>query len=266
MLVDSHCHLNYPDFMEQEGIAEIISRAKSVGVGHMLTICTKLEEFPDILKLTDEFDILDCTVGTHPHHADEGEALNVTTQQLVDLAQHPRVVGIGETGLDYFYETAPKEEQKESLIKHIHACLELDLPIIIHARDADDDMARILKEEGQGKLRGVMHCFSSGRGLAEAALDLGLYISMSGIVTFKNAEDLREIVREVVPLDRLLVETDAPYLAPIPNRGKRNEPSFVIHTAEKVAELKGNNLDEIVTATTDNFYKLFTKSKRRVLI
>jgi len=262
MLIDSHCHLNYPDF-EEEGVKAVLERAKMAGIDQALTINVKVSEYDQLIKLTDEHPMLDCTVGTHPHHANEDDEMTVTTEKLIELAQHPRVVAIGETGLDYFYETAPKAEQKDSLKRHIAACLELDMPIIIHSRDADEDMAWILADEGQGKLRGVMHCFSSGPMLAQAALNLGFYISISGIVTFKKSEELQEIVRDIVPLDRILVETDAPYLAPIPHRGKRNEPAFVTHTAEKVAELKEVSPEYLAHTTTENFFTLFNKAKRR---
>ncbi len=264
MLVDSHCHLNFPDFLDHEGVGQIVANANEAGVKHMVSICTKMSEFDQIFDLTMAHDALDCSVGIHPHEADEEGERDYPLEQLIAKAKHPRVIAIGETGLDYFYETAPKQQQRDSFIKHIHACLELDMPIIIHSRDADEEMAEILKSEGQGKLRGVMHCFSSGPGLAKAALDLGFYISMSGIVTFKKADELRDIVQNIVPVDKLLVETDAPYLAPVPFRGKRNEPAFVTHTAAKVAEIKGMSAEEIAKITTDNFYRLFDKAERRL--
>ena len=262
MLVDSHCHLDYDNFAE-EGLETVVARARDVGVQQMLTICVRISEFDRVLKTAEASPYLDCTVGTHPHQADEAAEKKFSKDDIVKLAQNPNVVGIGETGLDYFYETAPRVAQKENFRKHIQAAIELDLPIIIHSRNADEDMIQMLCDEGQGKLRGVLHCFSSGPDLAKAALDLGFYISISGIVTFKKAEELREIVRSIVPLDRLLVETDAPYLAPVPMRGKTNEPSFVVHTAKVVAELKNVNEEELATQTTENFFQLFTKAERR---
>ena len=264
MLVDSHCHLDFDAFAE-EGVPAVVNRARSEGVGQMLTICCRIAEFDKILATVDQSEFLDCTVGTHPHQADEAPEMAFITADIVEKAQHPRVVGIGETGLDYFYDNAPRDIQKQNLKKHIQACLETDLPIIIHSRDSDEDMAEILKSEGQGKLRGVMHCFSSGPELAKAALDLGFYISISGIVTFKKADDLRDIVRDIVPLDRLLVETDSPFLAPVPMRGKTNEPSYVVHTAKAVADLKGVSVDELTEITTNNYFDLFTTSQRRAL-
>jgi|TARA_B100001971_G_C18140842_1_gene510316 TatD DNase family protein len=265
MLVDSHCHLDFEDF-EAEGVPAIVNRAREAGVGQMLTICCRVTEFEShILKTVEQSEFLDCTVGTHPHQADEEPELAYLASDLVEYSKHPRVVGIGETGLDYYYDNAPRDIQKKNLEKHIEACLETDLPIIIHNRMSDDDMADILKNAGEGRLRGVLHCFSSGADLAKTALDLGFYISMSGIVTFKKAEDLRDIVKDIVPLDRLLVETDSPYLAPVPKRGKTNEPSYVVHTAKLLSELKGVSETELANITTENYFKLFTKSQRRAL-
>jgi len=261
MLVDSHCHLDFKDFAE-EGIAEVVNRANAASVDHMVTISIKVSEFDKVKSVAESFDCIDCTVGTHPHYASEIAEQSVTKEQLIKLSQHPKVIGIGETGLDYYYDYAVHEDQKKSLSKHIEVCLETGLPIIIHSRDADEDMARILKEEGQGQLTGVMHCFSSSQALAEAALDLGFYISLSGIVTFKKSDELRDIARNV-PLDKILVETDSPYLAPMPNRGKRNEPAFVVDTARKVAEIKEVSEEELAQITTDNFYRLFTKAERK---
>jgi len=262
MLIDSHCHLDDEKFAE-EGVTNIVARARDAGVSQMLTICCDIAEFDDILKTALQSDYLDCTVGTHPHSADLEAEKKFTAQDIINYTKHDLVVGIGETGLDYFYDNAPREAQKKNLEKHIEACLETDLPIIIHSRDSDEDMADILKHAGQGRLRGVLHCFSSGGELAKAALDLGFYISMSGIVTFKKAGDIRDVLRTIVPLDRLLVETDAPYLAPVPLRGKTNEPSFVTHTAKMVAEIKNVPEDELARITTENFFTLFTKAKRR---
>jgi TatD DNase family protein len=258
MLVDSHCHLDFENFDEDRG--EALTRARDAGVATMVTICTRVSRFPDILGIAQSDANIWCSVGIHPHQVAEEQ--KVTTEQLMELASDPKVVGIGETGLDYFYDTSPRDDQVASFRRHIAAARETGLPLIVHARDADDDMIAILRDEaGQGAYPCVLHCFSSGRALAEAALELGFYISLSGIVTFRNAEDLREIARDV-PLDRLLVETDSPFLAPIPMRGKRNEPSFVVHTAAKVAEIKGVEEAELARITTDNFFTLFSKARR----
>src|SRR4029077_7406184 len=232
MLVDSHCHLDFPDFAAER--EAIISRARSAGVETMLTIGTRLDEFPGVRSIAEAHDQGWCSVGAHPHEAKDHAAL--VPEELIALAAHPKVVGIGETGLDFHYDLSPRDIQERVFRTHIAASRATGLPLVIHAREADREVARILEEEPPPP--GVMHCFSSGRALAEAALALGFYISISGIVTFRNAEDLRAIVRDV-PLDRLLVETDAPYLAPVPYRGKRNEPAFVAATAAAVADLKG---------------------------
>lgn len=255
MLIDSHCHLDFPDF-EREGVDVVIARAMAAGVGKMLTICVRIAEFDRVHAIAEKFDNIHCTVGTHPHQAEEDPEKAVTLDDLVALTNKPKVAGIGETGLDYYYDHAPRGMQQESFRKHIRASLETGLPLIIHARDADEDIVRILKEENAKN--GVMHCFSSGPRLAEEALNLGFYISFSGIVTFKKADDLRAIVR-TVPLDRILVETDSPYLAPIPHRGKTNEPSYVVHTARAVAELKEISPQKLAEVTTDNFFRLFER-------
>ena len=258
MLVDSHCHLDFPDYEDDR--AAVMQRARDAGVGAMVTICTHMSRFPAVLALAEQSgENVWCSVGIHPHQVAEEQPVETTT--LVAAAQHPKVVGIGETGLDYYYDRSPRDDQRTSFRKHIHAARDAGVPLIVHTRDADDDMVAILREEsGQGAFTGVLHCFSSSRALAEAALELGLYISLSGIVTFRNAEELRGIVRDV-PLDRLLVETDAPFLAPMPNRGKRNEPGFVVHTARAAAEIKDIAEDEFARITTENFYKLFSKAK-----
>lgn len=258
MLVDSHCHLDFDVFDEDR--AETIQRARDAGVGTMVTICTRVTRFAEIRAIAEGDDNIWCSVGIHPHQAEEEPV--VTVEDLVERAQHAKVVGIGETGLDYYYDNSPRELQQSSFRTHIAAARETGLPLIVHTRDADDDMADILEDEmGKGAFPGVLHCFSSGRGLAERALDIGFYISLSGIVTFKNAEDLRDIAKDV-PVDRILVETDSPFLAPIPNRGKRNEPSFVVDTAAKVAELKGVDNEALSIASTENFFRLFNKAKR----
>ena len=258
MLIDSHCHLDFPELTTDE--AGVLARARTAGVGGMLTIGTRLDQFDRVRAIAERHDNVWCSVGVHPHEAkEEGQR---TPDRLIEAARHPKVVGIGETGLDFYYEHSPREEQAESFRAHIAASRQTGLPLIVHTRDADAETGDMLEEEyGKGAFPGVIHCFSTGRAMAERALALGLYISISGIVTFKAAEDLRSIVRDI-PLDRLLVETDAPYLAPIPKRGKTNEPAFVAHTAAKVAELKGIGLAELEAATTDNFFRLFTKAER----
>lgn len=258
MLVDSHCHLDFDDL--NADLDGVLARAEAAGVKQMVTISTKISTFERVRAIAETHDNIYCTVGVHPHEADkEGD---VSTQRLIELSAHERVIGIGETGLDYYYEHAPREEQKASFRRHIDAARRTGLPLIVHTRDADDDMAEILTDEmGKGAFPGLLHCFSSGSPLAKTALDLGLYVSFSGILTFKTAEGVREAAR-LTPLDRLLVETDAPFLAPVPNRGKTNEPGFTTHTAAKLAEVKGVTPDEIATITTDNFYRLFTKATR----
>lgn len=256
MLVDSHCHLDFPDFAPERDA--VVQRAREAGVGLMLSICTHISKFNQVLDIAQSYPDVFCTLGVHPHQAAE-EFPHCDVEKLVELARvNPKVVGIGETGLDYFYDKSPRDIQQESFRRHIRVCLETDLPVIVHTRDADEDTIRILREEGQGRLRGLLHCFSSGRQLAEEALELGFYISLSGIVTFKKSEDLRAIAADV-PLDRILVETDAPYLAPVPMRGKRNEPAFVAHTARHMAEVKGVSEAELAQATTENFRRLFTR-------
>jgi TatD DNase family protein len=253
MLVDSHCHLDFLDFgAEREAI---ITRARSAGVETMLTISTRLDQFGGVLAIAEGHDGIWCSVGAHPHDAKDHAAL--AAQQLVALSVHPKVVGIGETGLDFHYDLSPRDIQKRVFRAHIGASRETGLPLVIHSREADREVARILQEERPPP--GVMHCFSSGRSLADAALALGFYISISGIVTFRNAAELRDIVRDL-PLDRLLVETDAPYLAPVPYRGKRNEPAFVAATAAAVAELKGIEPEHLAQITSANFFRLFSKA------
>lgn len=261
MFIDSHCHLDFSDFAE-DGLENIVQRADAVNVKQMVTICTRISKFPQIRAIAEQFDNIYCTIGTHPHSAGDDEEQEFTTEYLVTAANdYDKIVGIGETGLDYFYDNAPRDIQQEKFRNHLRASAETGLPVIVHTRDADEDTIRLLQDEyADGKLTGVLHCFSSGAELAKQALELGFYISLSGIITFKNAQDLRDIVKDV-PLDRILIETDAPYLAPIPHRGKRNEPSFVVHTAEKVAEIKGVSLDEIEKITTENFYRLFKRAQ-----
>ena len=258
MIVDSHCHLDFPDFADQ--IDAVIARAAAADVRLMVTISTRVKRFDNIRALAEAHPAVYCSVGTHPHNAHE--ELDVTTDDLVRLSAYDKCVAIGEAGLDYFYDKAPRKAQAEGLRRHIAAARITGLPLVIHARDADDDMAAILEDEaGKGAFPALLHCFSSGRRLMEVGVALGLYVSFSGILTFKRSEELREIARDV-PMDRLLVETDAPYLAPQPWRGKRNEPSYVAHTCKVLAETRGVSLDEMAAVTTDNFFRLFSKVPR----
>lgn len=256
MIVDSHCHLDFPDFDEER--ADIVARAVEAGVGKMVTICTKLKNEPQVRKIAEEFQPVYYAAGTHPMSAaDEPMA---TVEQLVALAQHPKFVGIGETGLDYHYTADSAEVQKTSLAVHIDAARETGLPLIIHSRAADEDMTDILEAAyAKGPFDCVMHCFSSGPELARHTLDLGFYLSMSGIATFPKSQEVRDIFA-AAPLDRVLVETDSPYLAPKPFRGKRNEPAYTAHTAAVGAEVFGISLDDFAKATTDNFHRLFSKA------
>jgi TatD DNase family protein len=255
MLVDSHCHLDFPDFAEERDA--VVTRARAAGIGTMLTIGTRLDQFEGVRAIAEAYENIWCSVGAHPHEAEDHAT--TTANELAALAIHPRVVGIGETGLDFHYDHSPRDVQERVFRAHIAAARMCGLPLIIHAREADREIADILHEEKPAA--GVLHCFSSGRSLAEAALDLGFYISISGIVTFRNADDLRGIVRDV-PLARLLVETDAPYLAPVPYRGRRNEPAYVAATAAAVAALKGVEPTELAAVTTENFFRLFNKARR----
>jgi TatD DNase family protein len=254
MLVDSHCHLDFPDFAPER--EAVIERAFAAGIGTMLTICTRLDQFDGVRALAEADPRIWCSVGAHPHEA--ADHAELMAERLVALAAHPRAIGIGETGLDFHYDLSPRDVQERVFRAHIAASKESGLPLIIHAREADDEIAAILGQEKPPP--GVLHCFTAGRALAEAALELGFYISISGIVTFRNAVDLRAIVRDL-PLDRLLVETDAPYLAPVPYRGKRNEPAFVAATAAFVAKLKDMEEGALAAATTANFFRLFAKAR-----
>jgi len=257
MLVDSHCHLNYPDF--QDDLEAVIARARGAGVSTFLTINTRLDQAKDLFLLTHRFQDVYCTIGVHPHDAADYKGPDLP-EKLLDLVQHDRVIGIGETGLDYYYQNSSREAQVESFNAHIHVARTQQLPLIIHTRDADEDTLACLSQQ---EVRGVFHCFSRDLALARAALDLGFYLSFSGIVTFKNADVLREVVK-YVPLERILIETDAPFLAPVPHRGQRNEPAFVKHTADKIAALKGVSFEQIATQTTANFFTLFSRAQRPV--
>jgi TatD DNase family protein len=257
MLVDSHCHLDSPDFAA--GTGDIVARARSDGIGHMLTICTRVRKFPEVLSIAERFADVTCSVGTHPHSASDER--DVTLSEIVALTAHPRVVAIGEAGLDYFYQKSSREDQQAGFRRHIAAARETGLPLVIHTRDADEDTARILREEmAKGPFNAVLHCFTGGRALAETGIELGLYVSFSGILTFPKSGALREIAA-ALPLERLLVETDAPFLAPQPHRGKRNEPAFVRHTAEVLAQVKDVSEAKIAEITTANFFTLFAKAK-----
>jgi TatD DNase family protein len=257
-LVDSHCHLDFPDFAGERDA--VVTRARAAGIGTMVTICTKITEFDGVRAIAESDPDIWCTVGIHPHEAATEPA--VDEARLAALAAHPKIVGIGECGLDYHYELSPRDRQKVVFRTHARAACEAGLPLVVHTREADDDTAALLSEESRGgRLGGVLHCFTSGSKLAFQAIDLGFYISFSGIVTFKNADALREIVR-AVPLERMLVETDAPFLAPVPKRGKRNEPAFVAHTASFIAGLRGVSPAELAAATTANFHRLFSKARR----
>lgn len=255
-LVDSHCHLDFTDFGED--FEAVLARARENGVARMLTICTRVTKFDQVLAIAEGHDHISCTVGIHPHEAEHEPEVDVA--RLVELAKHPKVVGIGEAGLDYFYDKSPRERQQAVFATHIEASRVSGLPLVVHSRDADLDTVRLLQEGAKkGGLTGVIHCFTSTQYLADAALEMGFYISLSGIVTFKNATALRDVAK-TVPHDRLLVETDSPYLAPIPMRGKRNEPAFVRHTASYVADFLGLSLADLAQKTTANFDRLFAKA------
>jgi TatD DNase family protein len=256
MLVDSHCHLDYYTPME---FPEILSRAAAAGVSEMVTIGTTLAQSERLPPMTEAFANLWCTIGVHPHHAAESPV--PIPETLAEMTRHPRVIGIGESGLDYFYDKSPRAIQADSFRSHIRGARLAGVPLCIHARDADDDIALILQQERDsgGNFDFLLHCFSSTRQLAEAALEMGGYISFSGILTFPRSAELREIAKDV-PLDRLLVETDAPYLAPVPFRGKRNEPAWVAHTAKVLAELRGLTPEALADLTTSNFRRLFRKT------
>jgi TatD DNase family protein len=258
MLIDHHCHLDYPDFADD--LDGVIGRAKAAGVGTMVSISTRIRDFPRLRAIAEAHDSVLCSVGTHPHHAHE--ELDIPVEEIVALARHPKVVAIGEAGLDYFYHSSPREAQAQGFRNHIAAARETQLPLVIHTRDADADTARVLREEMvRGEFPALLHCFTGSAELARAALDLGLYISFSGIVTFKRSDALREVARDV-PLDRILVETDSPFLAPGKYRGKRNEPAYVVETAAVVAKVKGITPEALAQATTANFHRLYTKAPR----
>jgi TatD DNase family protein len=257
MLVDSHCHLNYKGLVEQQ--SEVLDRARSSGVTAMLNISTREREWDDVIALADKEPDIWASVGIHPHEADSHTG--VDAEKLIAKAAHPRVIGIGETGLDYYYDHSDRAQQRSSFREHIQAARETGLPIIVHTRDAEEDTAQIMSEEmAAGEYKGIIHCFTASADFARKALDLGLYISLSGIVTFKNATDLQQVAKWL-PADRILVETDAPFLAPVPHRGRTGEPGFVADTARFVANLRGEGEDALADQTSENFYRLFSKAR-----
>ncbi|WP_377298882.1 TatD family hydrolase [Rhizobium sp. SGZ-381] len=259
MLIDSHCHLDFADFDAERD--ELVSRAHAAGVSQMVTISTRVKKLDTLLALTERYPSVFCSVGTHPNNA--GEELDITADDLVRLAQsHEKIVAIGEAGLDYFYDTQTPADQQTGFRRHIEAARCTQLPLVIHSRSADEDMAQILTEEtGKGAFPFILHCFSAGQALADCGVKLGGYISFSGILTFPKSEELRAIAK-TVPMDRLLVETDAPYLAPKRWRGKRNEPSYVVNTAEVLAAVKGVSYEEMAEITTANAFRCFSKMTR----
>lgn len=255
-IVDSHCHLNHRDF---DDIKEIIERCKQANITTLQTICTSLNEFPMVLKIAESYERVFCSVGVHPLNL-EGELC--TCDQLVNYSKHEKVIGIGETGLDYYYSKDTVKKQQASFISHIHAAQITGLPLIIHARNADGDIVKMLQDEFKNKsFSAVIHCFTASKWLADACLEMGFYISASGIITFKNAADIRSTFMQI-PENRILVETDSPYLAPVPYRGKRNEPAFTRKVVEFLANMKGVSIESMATQTTDNFFALFSKAYR----
>jgi len=258
MLIDSHCHLDFPDFAGE--LDAVVARAQAAGVGRIVTISTRVKRHAEVVAIAERFPEVYCSVGTHPHHAHE--ELDVGVEELIARTRHPKVVAIGEAGLDYHYDSSPRAAQAQGLRNHVAAARATGLPLVIHSRDADADMAHILEQEtGKGAFPAVLHCFTGGRELAERAIALGLYVSFTGIVAFKASDALRAIAGSL-PADRILVETDAPYLAPPPHRGKRNEPAYVVETAKVLAEARGVSPPELARATTENFFRLFRKVPR----
>lgn len=255
-LIDSHCHLDFPDFAEE--LDDVVARAGRAGISHMVTISTHLSRFERVRAVAERYPNVFCTVGIHPHEA--GTEKEVSIAELVELTNHPKVVGIGETGLDFYYEHSPRDIQERQFRRHITAARETGLPLIVHTRDADTDTIRILEEEhAKGAFPGLIHCFSASQELADRMVAIGLYISFSGIVTFKKADELRDVAKSL-PADRILVETDSPYLAPVPRRGKRNEPAYTAFTAARIAELRDVSAADIARITTANFKRLFAKA------
>lgn len=262
MLVDSHCHLDFPDFAAE--LDQVVARAWTAGVRRLVTISTRVKKHAQLIAIAERFPEVFCSVGTHPHHADE--ELDIDAEALAAIAGHPKVVAIGEAGLDYHYDTGPRESQAASFRQHIAAARQTGLPLVIHAREADADMAQMLKDEmKQGAFTAVLHCYTGGRDLAFTAVDLGHYVGFTGILTFKNSEGLRAIAK-ALPADRILVETDSPYLAPVPYRGKRCEPAYVTETAKMLASVRGVSSADIARQTTENFYRLFNKVPQAIEI
>ena len=260
MLVDSHCHLDFPDFADE--LDDVVARARAAEIMRIVTISTRVKKHAQVLAIAERFPDVFCSVGTHPHNAQE--EMDVDAQALIALTQHPKVVAIGEAGLDYHYDNSPRDLQEQSFRQHIAAARETRLPLVIHSRDCDDDMARILEEEmGKGAFPAVLHCFTGGRVLAFKAIRLGLYISFTGILTFWRSDDLRALAADL-PGERVLGETDAPYLAPMPYRGQRNEPAYVVETAKVLADACGVPAETIAAQTTENFFRLFSKVPRKL--
>lgn len=253
MYVDSHCHLDFPEL--KQDLTSILSNMRQNRVEHALCVSVNMPDWQGIIEMVEQHPELSASVGVHPDYEDTPEA---SVEELIRLAQHPKVVAIGETGLDYYRLSEPLDWQRERFRTHIRAAVETKLPLIIHTRNASEDTIRLMQEESAERCSGVMHCFTETKEVAQQALDLGFYISLSGIVTFKSAQQVQEVAT-YVPLERLLIETDSPYLAPVPYRGKRNDPSKVIHVAEKIAELRGMTVAEVARASTENFYRLFHK-------
>jgi len=257
-LIDSHCHLDFPDFADE--LDAVVARAQAAGIARLVTISTRVKRHGEVLAIAERFPDVYCSVGTHPHHAHE--ELDLGANDLVARTRHPKVVAIGEAGLDYHYDFSPRAAQEQGFRAHIAAARATGLPLVIHAREADDDVARILEEEtGKGAFPAVLHCYTGGPDLAQRAIALGLFISFTGILTFKKSDELRAIAKNL-PADRILVETDAPYLAPGRHRGKRNEPAYVVETAEVLAQTRGVTPAEIGRQTTENFFRLFNKVPR----
>ncbi len=255
MLVDSHCHLDFPDFAGD--LDGIVARAAEVGIGRMVTFATRVRLLPQLVAIAERFANVYCSVGTHPHHADEEDG--ISPDELAELTRHPKVVALGEAGLDYFYDNGSPQAQARGFRAHIAAARATDLPLVIQTREADEDCRRILEEEmARGPFRAVLHCYTGGRELAMRAIELGLSISFTGILTFKKSEALRALAAEL-PADRIMVETDSPYLAPGKFRGKRNEPAYVVEVAKVLAEVRGVSLAEISRQTSENFFRLFSK-------